>query len=229
MKKRVIFSILFLLILSNIFLVLAQDIPALPGLSGELNPETGLPEGASETIDKFSDKESRENYLKEEWTKILEKSGFGRFLLWISGIFKGLSPIFKLLIGIEYSLSWFFFLGLFFWISAVIIIYKAIKLMFEDKIWTPLGITLVITTIAAQFGMNEYMINFFLPLLSGKWIIAIVIMIGVMLLVGYSQLMKTVGKDWAEKLKEAREKRREAKAKTVEEVHDIEITAAGGS
>lgn len=166
------------------------------------------------------------NYLKQEWTKILEKNQIGKFLLGISEIFKSLSPLFKWVIGIEYSLSWMFFLSLGVWMFAFVLIYQTIKdiNIFSDKKWATLLISAIIPTISSQFGIIQNVLNFFAPFFNNPFIILIAILISILILVIYLIILKYFKK----RIKAEKEKRREEKAELVEKLHDIEIKAVGG-
>ena len=171
----------------------------------------------------LSEEDSRNEYLKQEWTKILEKSKIGKVLLGIFAIFKALSPVFKVLIGIEYSLSWLFFLSFGFWIAIVIIIYKPAKCVFQAKWWIALPIALIVSTFAARAGIISKTVDLFVPLFTNYWIIIIAIFIAIILMIVYSKFMKSLGKKMEEKMKKENEERREIKAQTVEKINDLEI------
>ncbi len=223
MKKSGIFLLVFLIIslLSNI-IIDAQGLDE----SG-LPPELGRVEKLRNATEQLTEEETREAYLKQEWVKILEKSKAGRVLLFISDIFKILSPVFKLFTGVEYSLSWLFFLSLGAWIAIVIIIYKPVKKLFQANKWVSFGIAVIVATLGAQFGVIQMIISFFLPLLKNKWIITLSIIIGALLVYFYSSLIDTFGKALKEQTKKEDEERREQKSKTAEKLHDIEIKATG--
>ena len=224
MKKVGILS-LFLLTLLIISLILVAETKA-----EEIDEETGLPstiKNISDVGEKLTDKEARNQYVKQEWTKILEKNSVGRVLLSISNLFKLLSPVFKIIIGVEYSLSWLFFLSLFAWIFVVILIYKPTKNIFQANKWVALAVAITIPTIAAQFGIVQIIVSFFIPLFKNKWIIIITIIAAAILLWIYSLFMKSFGKALEERIKKENEERREQKAKTAEKLHDIETKATG--
>ncbi|MBI2632192.1 hypothetical protein HYW75_04260 [Candidatus Pacearchaeota archaeon] len=223
MKKRLI-SNLAVIIFITIFLFSYLSKAQLEDQLGELQ---GNVEKVQDVSDNLSTSDQRTEYLKQEWTKILERTQVGRFLLGISSILKALSPAFKFLIGIEFSLSWLFFLSLGVWIAIVVIIYKAVKEPFQMKGWISLAIAIIIPTISAQFGMIVKTVSFFVPLFKNKWIILGSILITIILLYIYSLFMKTIGKKIKEKTKRENEERREQKAETLEKLEDIELRSRG--
>lgn len=213
MKK--IGVLLLMLLVISIFtsvLVHAQEIPPLPG---EIEKIQEASEKLTDVGESLTDEEQRSQYFEREWSETFD------FL-------KTFNPAFKFLIGIEYSLSWLFFLSLGAWIGVVVLIYNPAKTIFQVNNWIALAIAVIIPTIAAQFGIIEMIVNFFIPLLTNKWIIFTFIAVIIILLYAYSLLMKKYGKTIREGLKEEREERRERKAKTVEKIHDIEIKAIKG-
>ena len=223
MKKshKILLSLLALAAFLSLLLILnniqAQDEP-IPGMPLGLTPEK---------VDTIAENVQNESYLKQEWGKILEKSQFGKFILGISSVLQALSPIFKLLLGIEYSLSWFFFIALGIWITVFIIIFNPIKEIFEGNNWVSIGIAFIIPTLAAQFGTIAMLTNMLVPLITNPWLVWCVIIVVAVLLWLYIQFMETYGEKLKEQNKKEDEERRERKANTIEKIHDIEMKGAG--
>ena len=119
--KKSGFLILVSLLLINIFLV--NLVYAQVGNLDDLQQGVDKIEDVRDKVPTNQDeaKDVTTNYLKQEWTKIFEKNQFGRFILGIGKIFELLSPTFKLLVGLEYSLSWLFFLSLGLWLSVIFV------------------------------------------------------------------------------------------------------------
>ena len=230
MKKKAILIILVILLISILafsFITKAQLEDQIGELQGNIEKVQDISEKITDTTGRLSNEEIRTEYLKQEWTKLLEKTNTGRFLLGISNMLKALSPIFKFLVGIEYSLSWLFFLSLGAWIAIVIIIYKAIKDPFQTKEWIALVIAIIIPAIAAQFEIIPKTVSLFVPLFTNKWIILGSVFITIILLYIYSLFMKSIGKTIKEKMKKENEERKELKAKTLEKLQDIELRSKG--
>lgn len=227
MKKRFIFALtifsLSAFLLINIFTLSFVNAqlninPANPNdpLGIGINPET-LPQNPDEI------KNVSQTYLTQEWGKILEKYPVGRFVLGVSEILTALSPIFKLFIGVEYSLSWFFFISLFIWCSLIFIIYDPVRSIFQAKWWIALFISIIIPTLAAQFGTIKFVVDFFTPLLTNKWAVIFAIIILFLFLILYGLFMKYFGSIMKKKIEKENEDRRELKAKTVEKLNELNI------
>lgn len=200
MKKISVFVILFLVIISLVLLVFAQD---------------------------QSQENAGQSYLQQEWNKILEQNSFGRFILGVNVFFEALSPLFKIIIGIEYSLSWMFFLSLISWLVVFIIIFYAARLIFVDRLWICFFISLIILIIAAQTKIFPTSVSFFTPLFTNLEIIILSLFIIIVLLLFYIYFMSRFHKTLEQQDEKEREKIREEKAEVVEKIHDIEMKAAG--
>ncbi len=220
MKKL---GVLLLLLVISLFSILVQAQDA--SLPPEVEKIQDVGESFSSAGKNLTDEELRDEYLKQEWSKILEKSNAGRFLLAISNVFSILSPVFKLLIGMEYELSWLFFLSLGVWIAIVIIIYKPVRNFLQVSNWVAFGISVIIPTIGAQFGTLQIFVSFFTPLFKNLWSTITTIIVIAILIYAYAAVIDHFGKSAKESLKKEREQRREHKAKTVEKIHDIIIKA----
>ncbi len=167
--------------------------------------------------------------IKEPWTShpFFTDTRIGQGILKVNGVFEVLSPIFKILIGMKYSLSWLFFLSLGAWIALLIIVYKPVNGLFQAKPWLSFLIAFIIITIGAQFGALQLAVGFFVPLFKNKWIILLSMVIGGVIVYFYSSVIDSFAKSIKEEKKKEDEARREEKAKTVEQINNINITGAG--
>lgn len=220
-KTKIIFVsfLLLLLLVSNV----KAEIDEIPDIQ---ETETfGKIEDTKEKISELSDEDIRSQYLKEEWTKLLEKGPVGQFLIKISNLFKYLNPLFLLFLKVEYTLSWIFFLTLAFWLTGVMIVYIALKTVFPNQKIVVLGISAAMITLGARFNAIDKLLTFFSPLFTSKWIIIITLVVAFILLQVYKIFMKKLGKHLAKGYKTEKEKGREEKAKLVEKINDITIKA----
>jgi len=218
MKK--ILSLFFILIL-----VVSFAFAQLDGLDSAVNQLEQGRDKVDAVID--NPNEAARDYLTQEWTKILEKNDFGKFILGVGKIFESLSPVFELLIGIEYSLSWLFFLSLVFWIAIVIIIYQAVRSGLQFKWWIALGISIIIPAIAAQFDSFERFSNLWVPLLKNFWSVFILFLIIILLIAIYSVFMNNFGKALKFRNEKDTKSRIKEKEKLLEKIYDIELKGRG--
>lgn len=222
MKKR--FFLVGVLLIFTFLLILGVSSVAVADSLGQVGSTI---DKVSDVKDTLSDEDARSEYLKQEWNKILENNAFGRFVLGISGVFVALSPLFKLFIGVEYSLSWMFFLSLAFWIAAFFIIFYAAKLVFNDKFLICFLIAIIIPAIAAQTKIFPNIVSLFIPLFTNSKVIILSILLIVFILLVYIYFMRRLAKSLEQRDKKEREKIREGKAKLVEKIHDMEIKSRG--
>ena len=218
MKKILILFFILILVVSFAF---AQ----LDGLDSAVNQLEQGRDKVDAVID--NPNEAARDYLTQEWTKILEKNDFGKFILGVGKIFESLSPVFELLIGIEYSLSWLFFLSLVFWIAIVIIIYQAVRSGLQFKWWIALGISIIIPAIAAQFDSFERFSNLWVPLLKNFWSVFILFLIIILLIAIYSVFMNNFGKALKFRNEKDTKSRIKEKEKLLEKIYDIELKGRG--
>ena len=207
-KKRIILFFLSLLLISFV----SAQIENLENLQNYADKIPSDPEAI---------RQRASDYIKQEWDSFLEKSQIGQIILFVSDIFKALSPLFKVFIGVEYSLSWIFFLSFGIWLLVFILIYKPVKELLNTNLGTTFLISIIIPTIAAQVGTIKMILDFLTPLWDGSLKILISIFIVILLLLLYGFFINLFGK----RFKKEDEKRREEKAKLVEKLHDIEIKA----
>ena len=135
MKKIGIISLLTITILFSVLfmsLVISQTLPSTPDISVfEINPNTGLPrsfENFKNTAQNLSEEESREEYLKQEWTKILAKQAIiGPILYYTNNFFSLFNPLWTIIFGVQFSWSWFFIFSFLIWIGFIILFYAPVK------------------------------------------------------------------------------------------------------
>jgi hypothetical protein len=211
--------------LSVLFFVLLLLISFASAQFGNVENTVEELEDNLDNVEEFLDspEEEAKEYLRRERTKFLESSKGGRFILGVSNLFNNLSPVFKIIIHVEYSLSWLFFLSLGLWIAFVFVFYLTIKDVIIKNSLINFLIAIVSATLISQFGGLQRIIELTLPLFESA-IVAIIFSVLIMVLVYiYSLFSESFREKLKEKFKENKEERRERKAEISEEIHDIEI------
>lgn len=93
--------------------------------AGALETQVGNLEGGAEKIDdvanKLTDADQRSAYLKQEWSKILEKSDTIKI---IDNFMTSLNSVWKAILGLEYSFSWTFILTFVLWLFFLEIVFN---------------------------------------------------------------------------------------------------------
>jgi len=197
MKKLgaiLLFSLLMLNILSfAVAEVQAQQAPELPG---------GV-EKIVEATEKLSDAETRSEYLKQEWLKILKKY---TFFSAIDNFFKKNSIVFSIIFNVPYSFSLTLFFIIAFWFIFVLGGAQLIK--YISKIESSIGpiiIGILLAIILAHVNLFYVISKFFIWLLFLKkewyweilifFIEVIVIIIIISLIIIFSKAQKQAKKE----------------------------------
>lgn len=90
-------------------------------IDSQINDVANSADRGIQNVDKvLSSSEARSNYLKQEWLKIIQSKAFGQYVLPIHEFLKTNKQVFGYFLGIDYEISWEFFLALFFWFFLVI-------------------------------------------------------------------------------------------------------------
>lgn len=167
--------------------------------------------------------QSGSEFLVNQWSKTLEGTILGNVLKVIDSILTALSPVFKVFLAQEYTLSWAFFIALFMWGLIFMIIHKPLKVALSAQPWIPLVIAVATTTIISHTGVIEKSIFFMTTLIDNIWILSIAFFITLIIAMVYSRLMKRFGKQLEEKRKKEREELREIKDKKIDVIKDVKI------
>lgn len=219
MKKSIILFILFLLTI-NLFIISlahAQDLPPLPGI-GNINPETGLPEGLEElkdTGEKLTDKEQRSQFLKDAQGKLFKENKYtGPIIKSYEKVSPITDPIFKYTIGLEPSLTWLFFLTLVLWIAFVVYTIRALDLVSIFSKWVQYLIAFAGIIIISISGITKKLAELIINTIS-LFTIWWVQLIGIVLIIVALMLASIFSKN----LKEIFESIKEQKEKSEEELN----------
>ena len=146
MNTNKLLTFILILFLLNSFFVSAQ----LDGLQeGVDNLDKNL-EGARDLAE--DPETTASNYLKQEWTKIFEKNKFGRIILAMGNVLNSLNPVFLLVIGVEYSLSWYFIFAFLIWLAFFIFFFQLGRGIFPEKKIIVIPLAFIITSLIGISG-----------------------------------------------------------------------------
>lgn len=127
MKKRflsfflVFFIVFSLIVLCEVNLVLSQS-----NLAEDIGENV---ENVNEVINTIGDEDVRSEYLKEEWTKILNETAIGPPLKTADEVLTRLNPIWALFLGLNFTFSWLFFLSILFYLLLLLYSYRVYPLV----------------------------------------------------------------------------------------------------
>ncbi|HUS49389.1 MAG TPA: hypothetical protein VMZ91_04450 [Candidatus Paceibacterota bacterium] len=171
-KTGVLLIVLFSLLILNLFAVSVKaqlsDTGLPSGLEGDVEKIQNLTEKGQDIIEKTKEEEGRE-YLKQEWKKMLEQNKVGKVLLAISDFIEKLNPFFKIVLGVEYSLSWAFVFAIALWIILFMILYYPIKGMF-DKTWIAIIASFAVTSLIGISGVIKKAVDLLSTIISKPWL-----------------------------------------------------------
>jgi hypothetical protein len=188
MKKgtKILLSLISLLLLA-IFLitiqsknVAAENAPQ-PAYPFGLNPEKiqDLPQTPEEASNVTT------TYLKQEWTKILDKTQAGKVILKISDFLTYLNFFWKPVFGIEYSLSWAFIFSIAIWAILFYLVFGPLTAITKNKIVSIIG-GFCIASLVGTAGIIKKAVDLLGFVIANTWIawISLVIAILIMFLIG---------------------------------------------
>lgn len=113
MKRGLILFVILVFLLSIFPIVYSQNLPGQDQI-----------EALQRNVDTLTNPQSSTDYLKQEWTKIIQDTSFGKNMIQFGQFLTTLNPIFNLILGLGFSWSWIFFLTLALWICFLIWVYR---------------------------------------------------------------------------------------------------------
>jgi len=142
--------------------------------------------------------EIKEAYLAKEWTKFIRNSPT------LSQIYS-LNPLFKFLIGYEFSISWAFTTAIIIWFIFFFFFYPQMQLFFKNFIFATIA-SVATASISAHYAIPKT-IDALSSLIKNIWhnLISIIILIFILI------VLNRVSGEISKKIKQYREKRKVAK------------------
>lgn len=120
---RILFFVLFILVASSLFFGIINA-----SVDSQVGDVAKKIEGGTQNVNNFlSNSDVRSNYLKQEWLKIIQSRPFGQYVLPIHNFLTVNKQIFWYILGINYQVSWKFFLTFFFWLVLVVFCFRILS------------------------------------------------------------------------------------------------------
>lgn len=181
MEKRINFGISIILFLA-IFLIPISSAQLSDSFSGDAEKAN---ERITEAAEKLENNDTRSEYLKQEWYKILNKTSVGKYAGKAGEFLIIYNPVILKIFGVEFGWKINFFLNFFFWIFGYFLIKRLIKiglLIFYNydpikrakaiKIISPLIrfrwlFALLIIIVIANFKLINMLSSFLIKLIGG--------------------------------------------------------------
>lgn len=123
---------------------------------------------------------AQEAYLKQEWTKLLAKTWMAQPLNFLDGVFTKLNPVWKILLGLEFSFSWIFVLTLLIWVLLLNTVFNMLGAL--EEISNRIVFIFGDAFIKKLVGLSNVHIPFFKKIAHGfplvmKWILFVIFFI----------------------------------------------------
>ena len=202
----VVYFLLILLISMFVFQIVnvhAQE--EIPGLPSGLSPEE---------VEKTQEKiEGKWDYLAREWKNIFLKN---KFVSAIDSFFTKISIVFRILFGMDYSLSLTLLIVIIMWFYFFINIAKILTYFSTFSSSVSFVISLALAVILAQFKVYEKIAQFFIWLIFGDkpwWLSLIITIVLIVVLVVLYQLNKGFAGQIAARRKAMKKEMEELKLK----------------
>src|SRR3989344_557206 len=134
MQKKLVLMIIVAIFITSLFVngAYSQANSNIP--SNETNEE--VLESPEDIINIIGNDKIREEFLEEKKTEILEQTTFGKILKKRENLFKCHDPVFNIILGIGFTISWFFTLTLIIYIILIKLLYDLthiINIYIESK------------------------------------------------------------------------------------------------
>ena len=163
-----------------------------------------------ETLDEVG--ENPDSYLKQEWTKILEESSFGRVLLSIGDFLSNFDFFFEAVFKTEFGFSWTFFFSLVIWIGFIMFFTGVLKGFFDNGFFGFVG-GFIVASLAGIFGSIKFGADMLSVIILKPWLAVISFLITILIVF----LLFKFGKDLGEEIKKTKEKEEKQKEKRARE------------
>ena len=186
MNKKI--GAFFILLLAISFLPIAspQDVPGM-----EEAPLVGTIQNASERLQNISQGQNKSEYLKQEWRSFLEKKKSGQMILKASDFVKNFNPLFKVILGVEYSLSWAFLFAVVFWFILFLFLANPVSTILNNRLFGIIG-SFVIASLIGLSGVIKKAVDLLSFILGNLWIALISFVIAIIIALLFEKLGKII-------------------------------------
>lgn len=187
MVKKIYLIATFVLLILLISLTIAQD---LQGIGEGLEKGVKGIEEKKEQIEELSPEKIKQDYINKERLAILEKTSVGRFFIWISNnVLTPLDPLFKIVLGIEHSLSWAFVFSALIWLVLFGIIFYVAWAIFNSLV-IGLVASALITSIIGITGVIKKAIDLLSVAITNLWLALLSLIITIIIAIILGKFIK---------------------------------------
>ena len=195
MKKR-IYCFVFLFILFGSLFVSVTSATDLDSLQDTVGNAEDKVNNAEKLI---SDEDTRTDYIKTEWGKILAKNSI---IGPVSNFYEKqklaviVDPVVKILTGLDTEVTWLFFLGLLLWVTLLIVVYQSIRYAGDYPAIATFLVSVGFMGVLGFFGLIERLAQFIIDTISvlSLWwvqlILGILVIVVLFLAIYFSKYIK---------------------------------------
>jgi hypothetical protein len=199
MNRKICAFIFLIFVLLSLQFVIAQNAPGFD----EAPLVKEVTEGKAK-FDDFSAEQNKAEYLTREWRTILSKNKWGQRLLGISDFIKIFDPLFKVILGTGYTLSWAFFLSVAIWLMLFLFFVNPISTAVNNRL-IGIVISFILTSLIGVSGVIKKAVDFMATVVNNWWIASLSLVVALVIVFVFEKLGKVVSK-YLKKLKEDAEK-----------------------
>ncbi len=206
--------LLFALLLASPFALAAELFDPAEKFEGSfgVNPEK-IPASSDEI---------RASYLKQEWSGFLKENKYlGPPTRVADAILTFLNPVFKLVLGVPYVLSWLFIFALLCWFTLFYFVYPPMSAMLQSKPLAILSAT-IIASLAGLSGVIRRAADMLNTIVTERWLLYVSLLLA--LLIAF--ILHLVGKNIKAAIKQAKESSAKEQEKQDRAVLHVDAEAA---
>ena len=163
------------------------------------------------------------DFLNKEWNN----PAFSKFFSILDDFASNFNPLLSVVFGVEYSLSWVFFVSLSIWIFLFVLTYFAMKAIFNFNGLVNFGTGIVATIILVQIGSIDFILTIISPYLKNNLHTFIYLLILAIFIALYVHLMKNLEEYNKKTIKKEAEDQREMKSDFLEKIQDLRLKGMG--
>jgi heme/copper-type cytochrome/quinol oxidase subunit 2 len=178
-------------------------------VDSQIKENTDKLEGVSDNIRKISDKDFRSEFIGQEWTYFLNKTSSGRIIISVNEGVKKLNPFWNLVLGVNYSFSWGFWIAFLIWLTLFFILLPPSEIFFKKKIYAVLS-SFAIASLIGLAGVIKEATEVIGSIINNIWTAVLIFL----LLILITFIAKRSNKFWKQ-LKEKEAKRKEEQSREI--------------
>jgi hypothetical protein len=160
--------------------------------------------------------EAETAYLKQEWSKIFEQNEAGRIVLAFGNVLTSLNPIFKIIVGVEYSFSWYFTFAFLIWIAFFVFFFSLGRAIFLGKFIIVLILSFIITSFIGMSGAIREIDNVLASFVNDTVTASLILLLAFVIIFLLSKLGFSLSKIAEDYLKDLKEQKVEEDKKIIE-------------